>query len=160
AGTLVAAVERPPSAPAAAADDRIHRLHCEISAVLDQLRVHAVDRPQRPVDLLGRVVACLQSADAGIDQRPQPRHLARASLREREVHLHMLAPTPRRAVPNLGLTVAPFAARSRIWRGLPQFWTYRRKQSRRSASARRNINSWRASSPPSRRSQSCSGSAS
>ena len=70
---MVAAEERLAIAPAAAAgDDLWHsgsRFGDKIGAVGDELGVETEERAERAIDLFGRVVAGLQAADGGFDQR-------------------------------------------------------------------------------------------
>jgi len=67
----IAAEQSAPAAPAAATGAAPVGLDDEVTAVADELGVHAEGAAQRTFDLRGRVVGFAQVACRGGDQRPQ-----------------------------------------------------------------------------------------
>jgi hypothetical protein len=82
-GALVAAEERAPLAPAAAAGDAPFCFHDEVGAVADELRVDAERAGERALDLRIAVVTTAQAACRGSDQRGEGRQIGRRRAAQR-----------------------------------------------------------------------------
>lgn len=103
--SLIAAVQSPAAAPAAAADQRQLGFDDKVRAVGDELRVRAEDMTNGALDLRPTVIAATERADGDGNQFPQRRQIVRQGKPQGN---RVLFPIPQKHLrhPETSLTIA------------------------------------------------------